>query len=78
MVCVDVIAASTQIFILHIQVRISVPVGFRCLLGAVLVLIHPLTPQFPHFLTNFPDETHSDIRVPGGPSVTHTRIGWGS
>ena len=32
----------------------------------------PLTPQLPHFLSNFPDETHSDIGVPGGPSVPCT------
>ena len=42
----------------------------------LVVTTHPLTPQPPHFLTDFSDETHPVIGVPDSPPVPHTRTRW--
>ena len=51
-------------------------IGFLLGLGAYLVgPSDSLTPHSPHFLSDFPYETHPDIGGPDSPSVPLTRTG---
>ena len=75
MVCVDDIASSTEVPVFRVQDWIPTGSWTWCISCSVVGLTLRLTPQIPHSLSNFPDETHSDICDLDSPSVPRTRIG---
>ena len=69
----DDIASPSEIPVLPVQDGVSVGSGTGCVPRPLVGLTHTLTPHSPNFLSDFPDETHSDIGVPCGPPVSRTR-----
>ena len=71
----DVTASPSEILVYPVQDRIPTGSWTWCISCSLVGLTDPLTPQLPHFLTDFLDETHPDICVPDSPSVPRTRTG---
>jgi hypothetical protein len=71
----DDTASPSEIPVIPVQGWIPFGSGSGCVPCPLVGLTHPLTPQFPDFLSNFPDETNSDIGRPCGPPVPRTRTG---
>ena len=73
MVHMDVTPSPLSVGFLPIQDWIPTGFGFWRISCSLLGSPDPLTPQLPHFLTDFLDETHPRIDCPYSPFVPCTR-----